>query len=242
MFNELVESCVAKSATKKTYGIALSAFVQSVALVVLLVIPLIYTQALPGKVLGRFLVVPPPVLPAPIAATAARAVAAKPRAYRQISDPITQPTNIPTGIKVPTEPEAPLALALSDGADGVATGLDLFAADFGGPAASIPPPPPPVVTKRVKQGGDVVAARIIAQPRPEYPLLARMAHIQGDVVLHAIIDRSGSISELQVISGPPLLVKAALDEVRAWRYRPTLLGGEPVEVDTTITMSFVLAQ
>lgn len=77
--------------------------------------------------------------------------------------------------------------------------------------------------------------------QPVYPVLARQSGIQGVVVLHAIIDRDGRVSELRVISGHPLLVKAAIDAVNQWRYQPTLLNGEPVEVETTITVSFVLA-
>jgi protein TonB len=68
------------------------------------------------------------------------------------------------------------------------------------------------------------------------------ARIEGNVVLHAIIDREGHVSELQVVSGHPLLVQAALDAVRRWRYQPTELNHEPVEVDTTITVSFVLGK
>ena len=73
-----------------------------------------------------------------------------------------------------------------------------------------------------------------------YPALAKTAHVSGTVVLHAIIAKDGSIQELQFVSGPPLLMKAAMDAVREWRYRPTLLNGEPVEVDTTIDVVFTL--
>jgi protein TonB len=70
--------------------------------------------------------------------------------------------------------------------------------------------------------------------------LARQARIQGTVVLHAIIDKEGRVSELQVVSGHPLLVQSALGAVQNWRYRPTMLNGEPVEVDTTINVTFTL--
>jgi protein TonB len=76
--------------------------------------------------------------------------------------------------------------------------------------------------------------------QPIYPALGVQAHIQGNVVLHAIIAMDGRVVELQVISGHPLLVKAAMDAVSQWRYQPTLLNGQPVEVETTITVSFVL--
>jgi protein TonB len=75
-----------------------------------------------------------------------------------------------------------------------------------------------------------------------YPPLARQTRISGTVRLHAIIGKNGAVQQLEVISGHPLLVQAALDAVRQWRYRPTLLNGEPVEVDTTIDVIFSLNQ
>jgi protein TonB len=76
--------------------------------------------------------------------------------------------------------------------------------------------------------------------QPQYPSIAIQARISGPVVLHALISRQGNIENLQVLSGPPLLVKAAMDAVRQWRYRPYALNGEPVEVDTQVTVNFVL--
>ena len=83
-------------------------------------------------------------------------------------------------------------------------------------------------------------ARLVQQVQPVYPTPAKLAHISGPVVLHAIIGRDGSIESLQVMSGHPMLVNAALDAVRRWRYKPTLLSGQPVEVETTITVNFKL--
>ena len=112
-------------------------------------------------------------------------------------------------------------------------------------STTITPPPAPAqqdlrLTTRIRLGGQVQAAKIISQPQPVYPALARQARIQGDVVLHAIIGKDGRVNELQVISGHPSLVKAAFDSVKQWRYQPTLLNDQPVEVDTTITVTFVL--
>src|SRR5256884_632253 len=88
----------------------------------------------------------------------------------------------------------------------------------------------------------VQAARIVNRVQPVYPPLARQTRISGTVRLHAIISRDGTIQQLEVISGHPLLQQAALDAVRQWRYQPTLLNGEPVEVDTTIDVIFSLNQ
>ena len=86
------------------------------------------------------------------------------------------------------------------------------------------------------------AARLIYQLKPEYPTLARMARIEGDVEFEAVISKAGTIEELKVLKGHPLLVQAALDAVRQWRYQPTLLNGEPVEVMTEITVNFRLSE
>ena len=90
-------------------------------------------------------------------------------------------------------------------------------------------------------GGQVEAAKLIYKPTPDYPPLAKMARIQGSVRLEAIIAKDGTIQDLKVLSGHPLLVKAALDAVKQWRYQPTLLNGEPVEVVTEIDVNFTLA-
>jgi TonB family protein len=88
----------------------------------------------------------------------------------------------------------------------------------------------------------IETAKLISRVQPVYPALAIQARIQGNVVLHAIIGRDGEVSELQVLSGDPLVVNAAVEAVRQWRYSPTLLNGQAVEVETTITVSFVLGQ
>jgi len=87
---------------------------------------------------------------------------------------------------------------------------------------------------------NVPAARILHKVSPKYPKKARKERVQGVVRLHAIIGKDGTLHELSVISGPPLLTDAALQAIRQWRYEPTLLKGEPVEVDTTIDVIFTL--
>jgi protein TonB len=91
-------------------------------------------------------------------------------------------------------------------------------------------------------GGQVESARLIFKPNPEYPPLAKMARIQGTVRLDAVISKDGTIQDLKVLSGHPLLVKSALDAVQRWRYQPTLLNGEAVEVATEIDVIFTLSE
>jgi protein TonB len=115
------------------------------------------------------------------------------------------------------------------------------------PQAAPPPPPPvvkeapkPVAPQRIRVGGNVQQAKLVNQPKPVYPPLAKQARIQGTVRFNAIIGRDGAIANLQVVSGHPLLVPSALEAVRQWKYQPTLLNGEPVEVVTQIDVNFTL--
>jgi TonB family protein len=110
-------------------------------------------------------------------------------------------------------------------------------------AAPPPPPPPPGgggVPSRIRVGMNVQQANLISQVPPVYPPLARQAKIEGVVRMAATIDKEGRVAHLEIISGHPLLVPAALDAVKQWVYRPTLLNGQPVEVQTTIDVNFTL--
>lgn len=95
--------------------------------------------------------------------------------------------------------------------------------------------------KRLRIGGNVAAANLIHQVPPVYPGIAKQAHISGTVVLHAVIAKDGTMEQLEYVSGPPLLMHSAMDAVRQWRYRPVLLNGETVEVDTTISVVYTLS-
>ena len=88
----------------------------------------------------------------------------------------------------------------------------------------------------------VVEGLLINKTIPVYPFIARASRTEGTVVLAAIISKGGTIENLRVVSGSPMLQEAALDAVKTWRYRPYLLNGEPVEVETTVTVIFRLAQ
>lgn len=126
--------------------------------------------------------------------------------------------------------------------EGVAVYINL-SRPLGTPA---PPPVEPVASPatpvRIRVGGNTAATHLVFQPRPVYPPEAKQAHIQGVVSLHAIIAKDGTVENLSVISGDPLLAASALEAVDRWVYRPTLLNGEPVEVETEIDVNYTLAQ
>jgi protein TonB len=98
----------------------------------------------------------------------------------------------------------------------------------------------PATPQRVRISQGVTKGLLVHRVEPTYPTLARSARVQGEVVLSAVIDTNGQITNLQLVSGHPMLVPAALTAVKEWRYKPYLLNGQPVEVETTITVIFSL--
>jgi periplasmic protein TonB len=104
------------------------------------------------------------------------------------------------------------------------------------------PTPSPASTERLRISSRVQAAMLIHRVEPIYPRLAIQTRREGSVELHAVISTDGSIQSLQVLSGDPLLIQSALAAVREWRYRPTILDGQPVEVDTRITVVYTLSR
>jgi periplasmic protein TonB len=236
MFDDLLESTNEKKKTNKGWGFILSGVVQALILAVLILIPLIYTEALPKAMLSTLLIAPPPPPPPPPPPAVVKTIV-KPVARLIQSGKLMQPRAIPKDVAVFKEAELPPDVINNAGATG---GVFGGIPGQGMVAAVAPPPPKPAAPTRVKQGGNVTAASILNQTRPVYPALARQARIQGNVVLHAIIDKDGKVAQLEVISGHPLLVQSALDAVKQWRYKPTLLNGDPVEVDTTITVTFTM--
>jgi periplasmic protein TonB len=236
MFDDLLESTLVKKKTNKSWAVILSGIVQVVFLGILILIPLIYTEALPKAMLSTLLIAPPPPPPPPPPPQPVKVIV-KPVARLINSGKLTQPRAIPKEVAVFKEAELPPDVINNNGAAGGIFGGIPGQGIVVGQAAA-PPPPKATGPARIKQGGNVTAASIINQTKPNYPPLARQARIQGNVVLHAIIDKDGNVAQLEVVSGHPLLVQAALDAVKQWRYKPTLLNGDPVEVDTTITVTF----
>jgi protein TonB len=162
-----------------------------------------------------------------------------------------QPTEIPDEIAIIKEEDMPPAATIAGVVGGVPGGT--IGGSLGGVIGGIisnqplvaPPPPPPVkkkkaIPKRIRVGGSVQKARLAKRVSPRYPPLARQARIQGTVKLTAIIARDGSVEKLEVGSGHPLLVPSAIEAVRQWRYKPTLLNGVAVEVVTQIDVIFKL--
>jgi protein TonB len=224
-------------------------FALQIALVgVLVLIPLIYTDALPKQQLMGYLVAPPPPPPPPPPPAAA------PEAPKAPAKPVTEidngqlkaPTAIPKKIAMIKEDEAPPNMGGVVG--GVVGGVPggqaggVVGGVLGSIVQSAPVAVPKIATpKRVPVSSGVVSGLLIRKVQPTYPPLAKQARISGAVVLQAVIGKDGSIENLKAVSGHPMLIQSALDAVRQWKYKPYILNGEPVEVDTQVTVNFTLA-
>jgi protein TonB len=156
-----------------------------------------------------------------------------------MNNQLVAPTKIPKHIKQVSEKEAPpsqgFGVAGMEGLGGSAGGV--IGGIFNG--ASIPKVKAQAPQKVAISGG-VAAGMILQKTVPSYPAIAKAARVQGTVVLQATISKTGTIENLRVISGNAMLQSSALDAVRSWRYRPYLLNGEPVEVETTVNVVFTL--
>ena len=216
--------------TKNKYTIFLSFLIQIAVIIVLILIPLIYTQALPSAQLRSMLVAPPPPPPPPPPKPVRPVV--KQFVPKGFIAPKVIPKSIPQQVT-----EAPAPDISTGGNTGPAEGVPSL---FAGPPGP-PPPPAPKHTGPVRVGGNVAEANLIKKVQPQYPPLAKSARVQGTVEFTAVISKEGKIENLKLVRGHPLLVNAAKEAVLQWRYKPTMLNGEPVEVVTDIIVNFTLS-
>lgn len=241
MFEDSLFASTARRNPRRGWAAVLSFAMQAVVLGIFVLVPLLYTDALPINTLkGLFIVTAPTTASAPKPPDTQRA---RPSSNfdnnRQLVEPIQIPRGthpivdrgpLETGSEAPGS-DIPGAIPITPGrGENIARVLDLTPHL----APSIAPP------RAVRLSGGVTEGLLLHKITPVYPAIARQARIQGQVVLQATIGRDGTIQNLQVISGHPMLVPSALDAVKQWRYRPYLLNNEPVEVETQITVNFTL--
>lgn len=181
---------------------------------------------------------PPSVQPTPVRTTA-------------VFDPLQQPTKIPEKVAVIVDDHdfRPSLPRVNYVVGGDPTGVvpDGVLNSIGTPQVAPPPPPVPKVEPKpeppsgpIRVSSTIQAAKLIRRIEPTYPRLAVQARIEGTVKLHAVISPQGSIEKLRVLSGHPLLVSAAVQAVKQWRYRPTMLGQVAVPVETQVDVIFKL--
>lgn len=239
---------------KRPFALLVSVALQVSLLAIALVVPLVFIDVLPAAQLSTLFVLPP----LPVARAAAPAAPPEPATrrvkVRRLADNVFRaPSVIPKRVapiveEIEIDPHlAQLALNLPQGTGQNSSRMGVPGLEGLIPAAAAAPPPPPEsqeseprIIQRIRRGGSVVEAMALSRPGPVYPELAKRARVQGDVELNAVIGVDGSIKELRVVAGHPLLVRAAVEAVSQWRYRPTTLNGDPVEVATQITVTFRL--
>ena len=228
---------------RRAASASISLFLQCVLIASLLVIPLMITETLPTRQLVTFLVAPPPPPPPPPPAPVAASLRKSPVTSNIVEGRLKMPSRIPRQIQMIREEAPPPMVGVVGGVEGGVPGGQLQGVIGGivsSSSSTVLSPPKPVIPQRLRVSQGVSSGRLSYRVEPKYPLVAQQARIAGAVVLSAVISKQGTIENLKVVSGHPLLVQSAITAVAQWRYRPYLLSGEPVEVETTITVNFKL--
>ena len=247
------QSFLSNGKTRRPWTVLVAFGGQLLAIGILLASPLFFIEAPSVAQFTAMLLAPPPPPPPP---PPAAPVQAAPRqthtASRQFdASRLIAPRTIPTQVATIKDLEMAPPSVGSGVIGGVPGGVPggVVGGVIGGLVIATPPPPPPPpppadVPKppaRIRIGGNVQAALLIHEVEPKYPSMARFAHVGGVVQLRAIIGRDGTVQNLVLVSGPLMLVEAAMDAVKQWVYKPTYLNGVPVEVVTEVSVHFYLS-
>ena len=242
MFEDSLLESGGKLKDKRGKYTSIAFLIEAVILGIVLLIPLFITEELPDTQLVTFLVAPPPPPPPPPPAAAVQHV--QHVVQTDIQDGrLRTPTRIPKKIEQIVEDTPPPTMAASGVQGGVPGGIPggtpggVIGSILSNVPTAVPQLAPPKII-RVSTG--VSTGLLLRRIQPNYPPLARQARVQGTVVLDATISEQGDIVDLHVVSGHPMLVTAAVEAVKQWRYRPYLLNGQPVSVQTSIQVNFRL--
>ena len=244
MFEDSLIESGGRLKTKRGWTSLLSFALEFMLVGVMVLIPLIFTDALPkGTTMFMLVAPPPPPPPPPPAAAVVRVV--KVVQTDIVNGELRTPTKIPKKIEMIKEDEAPPPAMASAGVVGGVPG-GVPGGSMGGVIGSVLSSTPVAVPKiatpqRVRVSSGVQQGLRVRNVNPTYPPLARQARIQGVVILQALISKNGDIENLQLISGHPMLAPAAIEAVKQWKYKPYLLNGEPVEVETQVQVNFTLS-
>ena len=229
--------------SRRSYATLVSFGIEALAVAFLLVAPLLYVHGLPQLQWTSSLVAPPapaPLLPQSPTHPSARQPASNLNSAGQIIAPTVIPIDVAPIVDHYAPPPVDVSGLRVPGGTGNPFAREIPGATGNGLLNVEPPPATPPVPKSPRIS-HVMEGNLIYRVQPTYPPMARAARIQGPVILHAIIGRDGRIENLQVLTGHPMLAGAAIEAVRQWRYRPYVLNGEPIEVETQITVNFTLA-
>ncbi len=239
MFEDsLVESAIGHISPRKRWTTFASICLQLTVAAAVVALPLLHPETLPFHVDSPKVMLPlPPKPPIPVVRVEHTAAVSTSIATPTLSQPaITRSLSLSrdTAANDNPPPLAPVGSGMGT-SDGLTSSL--FPAGEGhGPSVSVIPPKPSAKLLAVSSG--VSEGMLIAPIRPIYPPIARAAHVEGTVVVEAVISRTGIIESLHIVSGPQMLQSAAIESIRAARYHPYKLNGEATEVQTTITVNF----
>ncbi len=236
---------------RATRDFATSIFIHLTVIGILVLAPFMFTEAID---LSQFnavrLVAPPPPPPPPPPAQMTARPRTLPKRVLSLGGKLVAPAVIPESVAMVHE--KPLPPEMDNTGVGIAGGVPggVPGGQAGGVLGSIlsglqKAPPPPVAVARtepVRVGGRVKPPRKLYAPPPEYPVLARQARIEGTVVIDAVIDINGNVVSAKVVSGPPLLMQAALDALSQWKFEPTYLDEQPVPIRLLVTFEFQLGK
>src|SRR3989442_6875218 len=244
MFEDSLTEWGGRLKTKRGAKTVVSFIFQVILIGLLVPVPLTSTEALPKQQLMTFLVAPPPPPPPPPPPAAVPIKTVKVVQTDIITGQLRPARKMPEKVQMVKEEEAPPPAMTGGVVGGVPGGVPggKMGGVIGGIISSTPVAVPKAATpQRVRVSQGVSQGLLIRKVQPAYPPLARQARIQGQVVLQAEISKDGSIENLRLISGHPMLAPAALEAVKQWKYKPYMLNGEPVEVETQITVNFSLS-
>ena len=235
MFEDSLMESGGKIRTNQKWTGLISTMVQLALVGFLVLLPLIFTEALPKGQLTTWLVAPPPPPPPP--PPAAPQIQHVQKVSEIVDGALRTPSKIPKKIQMIKEEETPPSTGVTGGVMGGVPGGSAGGV-IGGIIGSAAPPPKVAAPQKLRVSSGVADGLKIHDVTPAYPQMARIAHIQGDVTLQATISKSGVIENLRAVSGHPILIQAAMEAVRQWKYKPYILNGEPVEVETTVQVKF----
>jgi len=218
---------------------AFAFFLEAIIVGIMILIPLMFTEALPKAMTMTFLAAPPPPPPPPPPPAAVVKVVKVETDI--VNNQLRTPTKIPQKVQIIKEDEAPPPMT-SGVVGGVPGGPGQIGGVIGGIINSTAAIPKIATPTRIRVSSGVTAGLLVRKIEPQYPQMAKIARVQGAVLLAALIGKDGTIQNLHVVqTASPLLNQAAMDAVKQWKYKPYILNGEPVEVDTNITVNFTLS-
>ena len=214
----------------------------TIVVVLLILLPLMVSHSMDLPELQETVLIAPPPPPPP---AARKILKIRPILEAKLYAPRTIPKSIPQFKEEPATPQSASEGVPGGVIGGVPGGTagGVLGGILGGHDLVPPPPPPPkppVQRGPLRVGGRIQPPRLIHQVQPDYPILARETQTSGAVVIDCVIDEHGNVVRMKVISGKPLLIKAAFDAVKQWKYAPTLLNGTPIPVEMSVVVHFNL--